>query len=127
MKTKKLIPSTISINSLPPLPPKSISGFFIGKELTKGQSSLIRELDQFLFDSGNSAFLLKGYAGVGKTFLTIGITDYLKSIGRSFVLMAPTGKAAKVIANKTNKPAQTIHRIIYNYGFLYCKVNIYKI
>ena len=93
----------------------NISDFFKGNELTKGQSDLIGELEQFLMDEDCSIFLLKGFAGVGKTFLTIGVTDYLKAKEQQFVLMAPTGKAAKVIASKTNKKAKTIHRVIYSY------------
>lgn len=93
----------------------NISDFFSGKKLTKGQSDLIEELQDFLIDDDCSVFLLQGSAGVGKTFLTVGITDYLNSAGRQYVLMAPTGKAAKVIANKTKKEAQTIHRGIYSY------------
>lgn len=114
MKTKKL---TLPINSAASLllPERSISDFFSDKKLTKGQSKLIGELEDFLIDDDCPIFLLKGYAGVGKTFLTIGITDYLNSTGQQFVLMAPTGKAAKVIANKTKKEAQTIHRGIYSY------------
>ncbi|GAA6205392.1 AAA family ATPase [Thalassotalea sp. SU-HH00458] len=92
-----------------------ISDYFKGNELTKGQSDLVEELEQFLIEDDCSVFLLKGHAGVGKTFLTAGITNYLQAIQRHFVLMAPTGKAAKVIANKTNKEAKTIHRIIYSY------------
>ena len=93
----------------------NISDFFEDKELTNGQSELVEELQQFLIDKSCSVFLLKGSAGVGKTFLTKGLTDYLKAKQQQFVLMAPTGKAAKVIANKTNKEAQTIHRVIYSY------------
>ncbi|AAZ25363.1 ATP-dependent DNA helicase [Colwellia psychrerythraea] len=88
---------------------------FSGKQLTQGQHDLVEELDQFLFDDTRSVFLLKGWAGVGKTFITAGITKYLNTEGRQFVLMAPTGKAAKVIANKTKQKALTIHRVIYSY------------
>jgi hypothetical protein len=83
--------------------------------LTPGQSELVKELDGFLNKSQNSLFILNGYAGTGKTFITHGLTQYLDAIGRQFVLMAPTGKAAKVISDKTGQEASTIHRVIYNY------------
>lgn len=88
---------------------------FAEHTLTKGQSELVKELDGFLNESKNSLFLLNGYAGTGKTFITHGLTQYLDSIGRQFVLMAPTGKAAKVISDKTGQEASTIHRVIYNF------------
>lgn len=91
--------------------------------LTPGQSELVKELDGFLRKSQNSLFILNGYAGTGKTFITHGLTQYLDAIGRQFVLMAPTGKAAKVISDKTGQEASTIHRVIYNYE----KVKEYKV
>ena len=54
-------------------------------------------------------------SGTGKTFITKGFTEYLTSIGRKFVLAAPTGKAAKVIKEKTKNEAFTIHKTIYSY------------
>ena len=60
-------------------------------------------------------FLLKGYAGTGKTFITKGLTEYFRSIGRNFVLAAPTGKASKVIAEKTKCQASTIHKSNYSF------------
>jgi len=83
--------------------------------LNEGQQQLVEEIDSFLSDKTTSVFLLKGYAGTGKTFITHGITQYLNAIGRQKVLMAPTGKAAKVLSDKTETNASTIHRIIYNY------------
>lgn len=83
--------------------------------LTESQSQLVKQLDQFLNKSKEPVFLLKGYAGTGKTFITEGLTQYLTAIGRQFVVMAPTGKAAKVISDKIGQEASTIHRVIYNY------------
>jgi ATP-dependent exoDNAse (exonuclease V) alpha subunit len=93
----------------------NIKDHFSGQELTQGQEDLVEEIEQFLLEGTCSTFLLKGYAGVGKTFLTIGLTRYLEAEKRQFIIMAPTGKAAKVIANKTKREAKTIHRIIYDY------------
>lgn len=88
---------------------------FGDKTLNEGQQQLVEDVDHFLTDKTTSVFLLKGYAGTGKTFITYGITQYLNAIGRQKVLMAPTGKAAKVLSDKTETNASTIHRIIYNY------------
>lgn len=87
---------------------------FEGFELTQGQTALVERLQEFL-SGDESVFLLKGYAGVGKTFITSGITKYLSSLNIENYMMAPTGKAAKVISKKTKKEAYTIHRVIYKY------------
>lgn len=93
-----------------------LSLFFQKYNLTNSQNELVNKLETFI-DAPNSSqniFLLKGYAGTGKTFITKGLTEYLKEIGRTFILAAPTGKAAKVIANKTQNEAFTIHKTIYS-------------
>lgn len=64
-------------------------------------------------DSNNELFLLKGFAGTGKTTLISTLVNQLGFIQRKFVLLAPTGRAAKVIANYSEKPAFTIHKKIY--------------
>jgi hypothetical protein len=81
--------------------------------LTSGQSSLIEELNKFLSDN-STCFLLKGYAGTGKTFMMKGLTDFLTETKRSFKIAAPTGRAAKVISQKTKRKAYTIHKTIYS-------------
>lgn len=81
--------------------------------LTNGQQELLKNLNEFLQDK-TSCFLLKGYAGTGKTFMMKGLTDFLKSINRPFVLAAPTGRAAKVISKRTKSNAYTIHKTIYS-------------
>lgn len=81
--------------------------------LNKGQQELLDNLNTFLEDD-NSCFLLKGYAGTGKTFMMKGLTDFLTSVGRPFVLAAPTGRAAKVISKRTKNKAYTIHKTIYS-------------
>ena len=83
--------------------------------LTGCQKETVNQIDSFLKNRNQNVFLLNGYAGTGKTFITKGITQYLERIGREFTIMAPTGKAAKVISDKTMQPACTIHRVIYNY------------
>lgn len=83
--------------------------------LTDGQRFLIDRLESFLSSREESVFLLKGYAGTGKTFITKGLTEYFRAVGRNYVLAAPTGKASKVIAKKTQSPAYTIHKTIYSF------------
>ncbi|MBA3673536.1 MAG: AAA family ATPase [Chitinophagaceae bacterium] len=82
-------------------------------ELSDDQNSVIKKIESFLASSTN-CFLLKGYAGTGKTFLMQGLVKYFKSVGRNFTLMAPTGRAAMVIGNKTKTCAYTVHKSIYN-------------
>lgn len=93
----------------------SIHDAFAGYSLTDDQAELVNSLERFLNGSTENVFLLKGYAGTGKTFITKGLTEYFRVIGRNYVLAAPTGKASKVIASKTNSPAYTIHKTIYSF------------
>ncbi len=93
----------------------SIHDTFAEYTLNDGQSELVKRLDQFLNNKTENVFLLKGYAGTGKTFITKGLTEYFRAIGRNYVLAAPTGKASKVIARKTKSPAYTIHKSIYSF------------
>lgn len=93
----------------------SIHDSFAGYALTDGQAELINLLERFLDGKTESVFLLKGYAGTGKTFITKGLTEYFRAVGRNYVLAAPTGKASKVIASKTKSPAYTIHKTIYSF------------
>ena len=58
-------------------------------------------------------FVLKGFAGTGKTTVISTIVNSLLEIKIKYVLLAPTGRAAKVISNYSNKPAFTIHKKIY--------------
>ena len=91
----------------------TISDVFKQYNLTADQSEMINKLQVFLETKGKNIFLLKGYAGTGKTFLTKGITEYLTAIGRDAVLCAPTGKASRVLELKSKYPASTIHNTIY--------------
>lgn len=64
-------------------------------------------------ENQDEIFLLKGYAGTGKTTVISTIVEHLKDINKKYVLLAPTGRAAKVMANYSEKPAHTIHKRIY--------------
>lgn len=93
--------------------------------LTADQVSALEKIDSFL-SSKTNCFLLKGYAGTGKTFLMEGLVKYLDAIGRSVALMAPTGRAAMVIGNKTKKNATTIHKGIYDFDELVDDASTFK-
>ena len=81
---------------------------------TTKQNLLLRLLSDFIFNEDKDAlFLLKGYAGTGKTTTISTFVNSLWSSGRKAVLLAPTGRAAKVIALYSKKPAFTIHKKIY--------------
>jgi tRNA A37 threonylcarbamoyladenosine biosynthesis protein TsaE len=106
---------TIELHEDVTLENMKIQGVFEEYDLKQGQKDLIDKLGTFLESKDDNVFLLKGYAGTGKTFITKGLTEYLSSVGRNYILAAPTGKASKVIARKTNSPAYTIHKSIYSF------------
>ena len=62
----------------------------------------------------NPVYLLKGFAGTGKTSLVSAFVQMLAANNKQFVLLAPTGRAAKVLSKYTGKKAHTIHRYIYH-------------
>ena len=81
---------------------------------TEGQATALRHLAAFLLSTKpNPAYILKGYAGTGKTTLVTTLVKTLPMIGMDYVLMAPTGRAAKVLGNYTQRYALTIHKKIY--------------
>ncbi|UMY65359.1 MULTISPECIES: ATP-dependent RecD-like DNA helicase [unclassified Flavobacterium] len=82
-------------------------------EPTVKQDLFFQMMAEFATSDREEIFVLKGYAGTGKTTLVSALVEALPHIRRRFVLLAPTGRAAKVIANYSGQPAQTIHRKIY--------------
>ena len=68
---------------------------------------------EFITADNDGIFVLKGYAGTGKTTIISTIVNHLAEANKKYVLLAPTGRAAKVIAGYANKPAFTIHKRIY--------------
>ncbi|WP_298949304.1 AAA family ATPase [uncultured Polaribacter sp.] len=81
---------------------------------TTKQRDLLGLLSSFVFDKEkDSLFLLKGYAGTGKTTTIGAFVNSLWTAGKKSVLLAPTGRAAKVIAVYSKKQAFTIHKKIY--------------
>ncbi|MGY6647336.1 ATP-dependent DNA helicase [Wenyingzhuangia sp. IMCC45574] len=84
-------------------------------EPTQIQQNLLQQLAEFSFDKDDDAiFVLKGYAGTGKTTIMSTYVNNLWEVGKKFVLLAPTGRAAKVISNYSKKKAYTIHKKIYH-------------
>lgn len=81
---------------------------------TADQEKAMRLFADFLLSpSPDAVFLLKGYAGTGKTSLLGALVRTLDALNRKHVLLAPTGRAAKVFARHSGHPAYTIHRRIY--------------
>lgn len=81
---------------------------------TNKQGELLKLLSNFIFNEDkNTLFLLKGYAGTGKTTTISTFVNSLWSAQKKSVLLAPTGRAAKVISVYSKRPAYTIHKKIY--------------
>lgn len=91
---------------------------YIKKELpfdaTRQQNELIDLLAQFCCTpTDTKAFILKGFAGTGKTSVISGLIMAMKRLNQPTVLLAPTGRAAKVLSNYSNHSAYSIHKVIY--------------
>jgi len=83
-------------------------------ELTLKQDVVLQRLASFILEGDDeSLFILKGYAGTGKTTLISTLVNSLWNAHKSAVLLAPTGRAAKVIAKYSKREALTIHKKIY--------------
>lgn len=82
---------------------------------TKEQEQVISLLADFTFSSlqERSCLILKGYAGTGKTSVSGAYVKALRENKKTFVLLAPTGRAAKVFSQNADFPAFTIHKFIY--------------
>ncbi len=87
---------------------------FLDYTPNESQSMLIAAFSRFcLFSPSDSVFLLNGYAGTGKTSMTGALVKTLAYINRKTILLAPTGRAAKVFSEYSEASAFTIHRKIY--------------
>lgn len=83
--------------------------------LNKDQNEALGKVYDYLFSgSSQSVFILRGYAGTGKTTLMGALIRWFHSVNRKTVLLAPTGRSAKVLAAHSGYPASTIHRKIYS-------------
>ena len=82
--------------------------------LTACQQTAVRGLARFFAaQNEQSVFILRGYAGTGKTSLVGALVKVMKEMRRHVVLLAPTGRAAKVFSHHAGVPAYTIHKAIY--------------
>ncbi len=80
----------------------------------QGQIDLFLKLERFIQDRNqDTCFVLKGYAGTGKTTVISTLVRILKKHKINVVLLAPTGRAAKVLSSYSGEQASTIHRRIY--------------
>ncbi|MDM1354652.1 ATP-dependent helicase [Myroides marinus] len=87
-------------------------------KLTDNQFKALSLLEEFLHDD-NQVFVLRGYAGTGKTTLLKGIVKYLCDCNRQSVLMAPTGRAANIVSSKVKiMTASTVHSGVYTFNEL---------
>lgn len=81
---------------------------------TVEQEKTIEKLSDFILsDDGRKVFLLCGYAGTGKTSLISALVRTMEQLERKTVLLAPTGRAAKVFSSYSGRSAHTIHKCIY--------------
>ena len=81
---------------------------------TEEQENLIQSIADFILsDDARKVFVLCGYAGTGKTSIVSAIVRTMEQLGRKTVLLAPTGRAAKVFSSYSGKSAFTIHKWIY--------------
>ena len=98
-----------------------INSYLIGQikenfpyELTSQQSQAVDALADFLLSPVNdSLFILRGYAGTGKTSLVAAVVKTMMKLQQKAILLAPTGRAAKVLSVYSGHPAFTIHKKIY--------------
>ena len=83
-------------------------------EANEGQVELLDKLSQFIISpTPRKAFILRGYAGTGKTSIMAALVQAMKELKQHIVLLAPTGRAAKVLSRYAHVPAYTIHKYIY--------------
>ena len=85
----------------------------LGYEPTPCQEALFRDLASFLTTDDGDIFVINGYAGTGKTTALSAVINSLWRVGIRSVLLAPTGRAAKVLSSVSGRPAFTIHKHIY--------------
>ena len=91
------------------------SGFIshLKHEPTSCQDSLLRKVADFVSSDDDDILIVNGYAGTGKTTAISSVISVMKQYGTKCVLLAPTGRAAKVLTSYSGQPAFTIHKHIY--------------
>lgn len=91
------------------------SGFLsrLQYEPTACQDALFRKVADFVSSDDSDILVVNGYAGTGKTTAVASVISVMKEFQTKCVLMAPTGRAAKVLSSYAGQPAFTIHKHIY--------------
>ena len=89
-------------------------------ELTTSQKNVLNQILDFVNNSKDRIFILKGYAGTGKTTLMRFLIQELEESHKDYRLLASTGRAAKVLANLSNRngSTSTIHSMVYSFNGL---------
>ena len=82
-------------------------------EFNVNQKSAITNINDFIYSSGQNICVLKGFAGTGKTYIVSRIVKNLWKIKKPVILLAPTGRSAKVLSSYCNKQAHTVHKEIF--------------
>jgi exodeoxyribonuclease-5 len=86
----------------------------LGNIPTDDQSDALKKIASYICDNNNDViFLMTGYAGTGKTSIISSVVKTLDLLRMRSVLLAPTGRAAKVLASYSGRQAFTIHKKIY--------------
>lgn len=80
---------------------------------TSCQDMLLHQVADFVCSDDSDILVVNGYAGTGKTTAVASVISTLKSYGTKCILLAPTGRAAKVLSSYSGQPAFTIHKHIY--------------
>ena len=87
---------------------------YLGHTPTDCQQKLFARFAEFLTqEDGGALLVVNGYAGTGKTSSVLSVVRLMEEMGQKVALMAPTGRAAKVLSSYAQKPALTIHKTIY--------------
>jgi exodeoxyribonuclease-5 len=91
------------------------SGFVsnLNHQPTSCQDTLLRKVADFVSSDDDDILVVNGYAGTGKTTAISSVISVMKQFGTKCVLLAPTGRAAKVLSSYSGQPAFTIHKHIY--------------
>ena len=84
--------------------------------LNKEQTQALKSIKKFLEHPSANTFVLKGYAGTGKTFLMQHLGKWLEENEQKFCMLAATGRAASVLRGKTGFTAKTVHSELYNFS-----------
>ncbi len=84
--------------------------------LTPSQQQAFNKLKDFVNGSSANTFILTGYAGTGKTTLMKTLIEWINEQNKEFQLLASTGRAAKILSNKTECETKTVHSCIYTFA-----------